>query len=407
MNLNLLIELKKEYTDMLLEILTPIIYEGIQYIYNQAKINSKNTDILKTFQNLLKKIPEWDEKILTKEYNRIVIKTKKNSPWIIELIRAVIKANVTILTINKIPENVYEEVNVLNFVHLIYIESARKLWNNPFLFYHEYSSLEIKRNLRDSLQLIDSSILSAIRKILPMNIILQKYLGDNTNYGNEFNFDVNLNAKDLKNLPLLLELDTEQYSVTPVNNEKKYTETASRKNYSTQSSHHKSNNSLSEKNNLEEKLSNNEKISENYKSNNQNVNTPSLNNKILQLIDDNKVNLTESNDIFQREEIPNNQDKKEQSSSTLKKIINQSINKSAETKSLSINSNIKNNIKKNLADTESITYNKEDNNKNYQDVFSNSDMPHNGIIEQDTNLNTQDKNESKSREKFFNNYLNF
>ena len=74
---------------------------------------------------------------------------------------------------------------------------------------------------------------------------------------------------------------------------------------------------------------------------------------------------------------------------------------------MSINSNIKNNIKKNLADTESITYNKEDNNKNYQDVFSNSDMPHNGIIEQDTNLNTQDKNESKSREKFFNNYLNF
>ena len=30
-----------------------------------------------------------------------------------------------------------------------------------------------------------------------------------------------------------------------------------------------------------------------------------------------------------------------------------------------------------------------------------------GIIEQETNLNTQDKNENKSRDKFFNNYLNF
>ena len=52
MNLNLLIELKKEYTQMLLEILSPIVYEGMQYIYNQAKSNSTNNETLKVFQNL-------------------------------------------------------------------------------------------------------------------------------------------------------------------------------------------------------------------------------------------------------------------------------------------------------------------------------------------------------------------
>lgn len=400
MNLNLLIELKKEYTQMLLEILSPIIYEGMQYIYNQAKSNSTNNETLKVFQNLLRKIPEWDEKILTKEYNRIIVKTRKNSPWIVELIRAVIKANITILTINKIPDNVYEEINILNFIHLIYTEVARNLWNNPFLLYHDYSSLEIKRNLRDTLTLIRESIESAIRKILPMNIILQKYLGDNTNYGNEFNFDINMNVKDLKNIPLLLELDTEKYSVTHSHTNKysdaNYSDSYSRKNYS----HHS--NVKTEKN----------EVDENKTPVNQ---TPSLNNKILQLIDDNKVNLTESNEIFQKKESNNNvnngsninNSNKKESSSTLKKIINQSINKSADTKSLSINSDIKKNVNKSLADSESLTYNKEKSNKDYQDVFSNSDMNHNGIIEQDTNLNTNDKNESKSREKFFNNYLNF
>ena len=400
MNLNLLIELKKEYTQMLLEILSPIVYEGMQYIYNQAKSNSTNNETLKVFQNLLRKIPEWDEKILTKEYNRIIVKTRKNSPWIVELIRAVIKANITILTINKIPDNVYEEINILNFIHLIYTEVARNLWNNPFLLYHDYSSLEIKRNLRDTLTLIRESIESAIRKILPMNIILQKYLGDNTNYGNEFNFDINMNVKDLKNIPLLLELDTDKYSVTHSHTNRhsdaNYSDSYSRKNYSNHS------NVKTEKN----------EVDDNKTPVNQ---TPSLNNKILQLIDENKVNLTESNEIFQKKESNNNVNNgsninysnKKESSSTLKKIINQSINKSADTKSLSINSDIKKNVNKSLADSESLTYNKEKSNNDYQDVFSNSDMNHNGIIEQDTNLNTNDKNESKSREKFFNNYLNF
>lgn len=397
MNLNLLIELKKEYTDILLEILTPIIHEGIQYIYNQARNNSKSSDTLKIFQNLLKKIPEWDDKILTKEYNRIVIKTKKNSPWIIELIRAVIKANITILTINKIPDNVYEEINILNFIHMIYIEVARKLWNNPFLYYHEYPSIEIKRNLRDSLELINNSIISAIRKILPMNIILQKYLGSNTNYGNEFNFDINVNAQELKNIPLLLELNSEHYSHTPK---------ARSEHYSYSNDNHKR--TESNKTPLESLKKNYSTQSKNFHNSNKSPNTPSLNNKILKLIDENKINLTESNEIFQKPNLeqPRQEAQNKQSSSTLKKIINQSINKSAETKSLSINSNVKNKVKKSLADSESVSYNKEESNKNYQDVFSNSDAK-DGIIRQESNLNTQDQNENKSREKFFNNYLNF
>ena len=88
------------------------------------------------------------------------------------------------------------------------------------------------------------------------------------------------------------------------------------------------------------------------------------------------------------------------SSSTLKRIINESIRNShhSATKSNgSNNSELKNKILKDL-DSETVSYNPEDNAKNYQDIFSNSDVKH--------TVNTHDKVEKKSREKFFNNYLN-
>jgi hypothetical protein len=52
-----MIELKKEYTILLCNVLTPIILEGLQHLYNEYKKNSTKNKILKTFQLLLKSIP--------------------------------------------------------------------------------------------------------------------------------------------------------------------------------------------------------------------------------------------------------------------------------------------------------------------------------------------------------------
>ncbi len=86
------------------------------------------------------------------------------------------------------------------------------------------------------------------------------------------------------------------------------------------------------------------------------------------------------------------------SSSTLKRIVHESIRQTQNTATKThSNSDIKNKILKDL-DSDTITYNPEENAENYQDIFSNSDMKH--------TVNTHEKNEKKSREKFFNNYLN-
>ena len=88
------------------------------------------------------------------------------------------------------------------------------------------------------------------------------------------------------------------------------------------------------------------------------------------------------------------------SSSVLKRIIQESIKNShnTATKTNSAgNSEVKNKVLKEL-DTDTATYNPEMNADNYQDVFSNSDVKN--------TINTNEKHEKKSREKFFNNYLN-
>ena len=74
-----------------------------------------------------------------------------------------------------------------------------------------------------------------------------------------------------------------------------------------------------------------------------------------------------------------------------------SINYDTDNIDMYINDEIKNKILKDL-DSDTMTYNPEDNAENYQDIFSNSDMKH--------TVNTNEKIEKKSREKFFNNYLN-
>ena len=44
---------------------------------------------------------------------------------------------------NKIKDN---KIEIKDFLHKCYIESARLIYNKPELYWHEFSPLEIKRN---------------------------------------------------------------------------------------------------------------------------------------------------------------------------------------------------------------------------------------------------------------------
>jgi hypothetical protein len=181
-NSNYLTEIKKEYTIQLVNMLTPVIYEGINSIYNEAKETATAGEELKMFQGFLSKVPTWTEQMINTEASRIKV-VIPNADILDDLIKAVIQSNILLLTSTDISDKhkVLKEFNInLNynkFIHNVYIEVAKTFYNYPFLFFHKMQAIEYKRNQLKSHKLIKEAIEEAIRKMLPLQLILKKYLG--------------------------------------------------------------------------------------------------------------------------------------------------------------------------------------------------------------------------------------
>lgn len=176
-NSQYLLEVKHEYSRQLCNLLVPVMYEGIHSIYNEATKNKKDTP-MKIFQILLSRIPQWNQHIITNEYQRILNKTQCD--FIADLITAVFISHAKILssvkskkkskTLNlKVPNGDY-------FIHKAYIECARHFWKNPYLFCDNFSTIEYQRNMREAESIIEQSINETVRKLLPVKNILQQYI---------------------------------------------------------------------------------------------------------------------------------------------------------------------------------------------------------------------------------------
>ena len=216
-----IIEIKEEYTTFLINIITPFLYEGIKSFYNYAQESHsqllekskhneaiKSPGVLKLFQACLKEVPSLNDYAIETETNRIKEKSKC-SEWFDDLVKATIKSNIVLLTFtadeNKsdiVSDKYHERINVKVFIHKCYIECARIIYNYPELFWHEYPSIEIKRNQRETFNLIERAIKEAIRKMLPIKMILKEflkndYVPDNNNISNKISESHYLNIKSM------------------------------------------------------------------------------------------------------------------------------------------------------------------------------------------------------------------
>jgi hypothetical protein len=179
--MNFLIETKQEYTIHLVNSIYSLVYDGLQNIYEEAKKSAKNNDELKIFQILLSGVPKWNPSIIENEYQRI-LRLNNLGRTIEDLLKAVIKANIVVLTNTNIDynESLLKELNIQddfkNFIHLVYIECARSFYNTPFLFSHRDSPIDIKRNQTEILKIIQECIKNAVRKMIPLQITIKTYL---------------------------------------------------------------------------------------------------------------------------------------------------------------------------------------------------------------------------------------
>jgi hypothetical protein len=193
--MNYPVERKNIYTSLLINTLAPCIYEGLLSIYNDIKIKTKdNGKELKTFQECLATIPKWNNDVINMETNRILQKSK--CPWLEDLMKGVIKSNIELLSnttssygFKYLNEKMYKNARLNNFIHKCYIECAREIYNNPYLFYHKYKTYQIKNNQKEIIILIKDCIDEAIKKMLPLKNILEEYINrdfiiEDINYDN-------------------------------------------------------------------------------------------------------------------------------------------------------------------------------------------------------------------------------
>lgn len=212
--LNLLVETKNEYISHLTNIITPLIFEGIQSIYKEAQKLSDATDVLKIFQTFLKRIPKWNKNLIEKETLRIM-NSSHSYEWLDNLIKATLKSNLVVLMYNptiknqhKIDSSFYNNISSCDFIHKVYIECAREIWNNPYLLYHNYPPIEIKRNQRDCMTIIKECIKEALRKLLPVKHILNIYLGEDVEEDIVHNnFEKNISDVEKNNLIKIINKD--------------------------------------------------------------------------------------------------------------------------------------------------------------------------------------------------------
>lgn len=183
-----IVEVKNEYTDCLVKNISPLLYEGVQSMYEDAKKFKNETlgkessaSVLELFQHVLKETPKMTSELLETETTRIKTNCRCGD-WFDDLIKAVVKSNVLLLTNTASARKGFEEeeyhetVATQDFIHKCYIECSREFYNYPQLFSDNLESIELSKNKMEAMRIIEESVREAIRKLLPMKMILKEYL---------------------------------------------------------------------------------------------------------------------------------------------------------------------------------------------------------------------------------------
>ena len=130
---------KLEYTKQLINILSPHMFDGIKSVYDESKtVHRMDTtkSIILLFRVFLEKVPSWSNEIIETETNRII--QLSDCDWLDDLITAVFISHTKILTsIGTNVNNVNVDLTIpktINFIHKCYINVAREIWKNPYLF---------------------------------------------------------------------------------------------------------------------------------------------------------------------------------------------------------------------------------------------------------------------------------
>jgi hypothetical protein len=162
----------------------PHVAEGIWSVYDNAKTicekNNQTDQILKTFQNLLTRIPVWTEEVLQAEVKRII--TASKCSYLEELLTGVLLtylrafAAIQYRSTQDSIDVEFERPPLPKFVHEYYKEVARRAWEHAYLFRTVGVSTEQQaRNRKEIDVILDTAFDTVLDSFLPWQSIVNTY----------------------------------------------------------------------------------------------------------------------------------------------------------------------------------------------------------------------------------------
>jgi hypothetical protein len=174
---------KQTLRENLSRTLVPHIADGLWSIYDSAKTacerNRQPEKTLQTFQNLLTRIPQWSDEVLSTEVDRIVQASKCDylDDLLLGVFVSYIRAFASLQQADAGHVDVhFDRPSLSKFLHAFYKLAARKSWSNAYLF----NTINIKseqqaRNRRDIEVMLEGCMNEVVDSFIPWRDISKAY----------------------------------------------------------------------------------------------------------------------------------------------------------------------------------------------------------------------------------------
>jgi hypothetical protein len=175
---------RNEWAARLITILTPLIVDGYKSILEEAtklcQDNNEREKYLMTFQNFISRVPKWNSTIIENEKKRIC--EKSGCSYLEDLVTCVHIIQLKILTAMRVGQKQKKiDINIPkldDFIHKVYINVARKIYKNVYLFEINIPPVEIQKHNREIEKIVQECILNTVRESVPVETILKAYMDE-------------------------------------------------------------------------------------------------------------------------------------------------------------------------------------------------------------------------------------
>jgi hypothetical protein len=178
MDINVLVEAKREYTNQLCLIMVPHLITTFQDMYEEAVRESKNRKPLIMFQKYLKEVPNFSSSMSQKHASEITARCS----WFNDLLAAVFVSSVKILSSVRLRPESGKKISVKVPTEEVFVQSvlnacAKNLYRDPYIYHEQMSEYDRDDQLTKR---YTGAIEDTIKDLLPVQQILSTYMQNDT-----------------------------------------------------------------------------------------------------------------------------------------------------------------------------------------------------------------------------------